>query len=163
MSTPTSPSNGFKLLGHDPAFWVATFQSIILVALAFGVQADLGVVLNTIAVAVGGLLTALTVRETLLAALLALVQAVAGLVVYLGYDLSPEQIATILGALSVILGGYLRTQTVSLSTPITRESEGATQQITATVVTGDRMYDYQAATSTPVHVNATVTSGPPED
>lgn len=114
-----------KILGKDPAFWLGVAQGVIAVLVSFGLPDDLAVVVTTIAAAVTGVLVAWTVKDTLLAALLALVQAVAGLVVYLGYDLTEAQVATILGALGVVLGGWLRTQTSSTDTAISARSSGA--------------------------------------
>jgi len=126
-----------KILGKEPAFWVGVAQAVIAVLVSFGLDDGLAVVVNTLAAAAAGVLVAWTVKDTLLAALLAFAQAVAGLVIYLGYDLTDAQVATILGVLSFVLGGWLRTQTSSTDTSISAASDGLLTDALTTTVEGD--------------------------
>lgn len=107
-----------KIFGKEPAFYVGVVEAIVVVLATFGLTQDAAVVITTLAVAVGGVLTAMAAKDTLLAALIGLTKAVAVLVVFLGYDLSDAQTASIVAALTVVLGGWLRTQTSSTDTPV---------------------------------------------
>lgn len=105
-----------RIFGKEPAFYVGVVEALVVVLATFGVSQDAAVVITTLAVAIGGVLTAIAAKDTLLAALIGLVKAVAVLVVFLGYDLTDAQTASIVAGLTVILGGWLRTQTSSTDT-----------------------------------------------
>lgn len=126
-----------KILGKEPAFFVGVIEAVILVLVTFGLPHDAAAVLATLTVAVGGVLTAVAAKDTLLAALLGLVKALVVLVVFLGYDISDEQTASILGLLTLILGGYLRTQTSSTDTPISKASDGLLTDALTVTSTGE--------------------------
>jgi membrane glycosyltransferase len=113
-----------KIFGKEPAFFVGVIEAVILVLVTFGLPHDAAAVLATLTVAVGGVLTAIAAKDTLLAALIGLAKAVIVLVVFLGYDISDESTAAIIGLLTLFLGGYLRTQTSSTDTPISAQSDG---------------------------------------
>jgi hypothetical protein len=113
-----------KIFGKEPAFFVGVIEAVILVLVTFGLPHDAAAVFATLTVAIGGLLTAIAAKDTLLAALISLAKAVIVLVVFIGYDISDESTAAIIGLLTLILGGYLRTQTSSTDTPISALSDG---------------------------------------
>jgi uncharacterized cupredoxin-like copper-binding protein len=86
-----------KIFGKEPAFFVGVVEAVILVLVTFGLPHDLAAVISTLTVAVGGVLTAIAAKDTLLAALIGLTKAVIVLVVFLGYDISDESTAAIIG------------------------------------------------------------------
>jgi hypothetical protein len=118
-----------KIFGKEPAFFVGVIEAVILVLVTFGLPHDAAAVIATLTVAIGGVLTAIAAKDTLLAALIGLTKAVIVLVVFLGYDISDESTAAIIGLLTLILGGYLRTQTSSTDTPISAQSDGASLKV----------------------------------
>lgn len=126
-----------KIFGKEPAFFAGLIEAVILVALAFGVSNEAAAVFGTLALAITGLLTALAAKDTLLSALVSVAKAVAVLVVFLGYDLSDEQIASIIGLITLVLGGYLRTQTSSIDTPISSASDGLLTDALVTTIDGN--------------------------
>lgn len=128
-----------KIFGKEPAFFVGVIEAVILVLVTFGLPHDAAAVLATLTVAVGGVLTAIAAKDTLLAALVGLAKAVIVLVVFLGYDISDESTAAIIGLLTLVLGGYLRTQTSSTDTAISAPSDGLL--VNRTYATGGRIED----------------------
>lgn len=118
-----------KIFGKEPAFFVGVIEAVILVLVTFGLPHDTAAVIGTLTVAVGGVLTAIAAKDTLLAALIGLTKAFIVLVVFLGYDISDESTASIIGLMTLVLGGYLRTQTSSTDTAISAQSSGAVATI----------------------------------
>jgi hypothetical protein len=100
-----------RIFGKEPAFYVGVLEAVIACALTFGLSQEAAVVILTLVVAVGGFLTALAAKDTLLAALVSVVKALAVLVVFLGYDWSDQKTAGIIAVVTVVAGGWLRTQT----------------------------------------------------
>jgi hypothetical protein len=107
-----------KIFGKEPAFYVGVIEAVVACALTFGLSQEAAVVVLTLVVAVGGLLTALAAKDTLLAALVGVVKALAVLVIFLGYDWSDEKTAGIIAIITVVSSGWLRTQTSSTDTPL---------------------------------------------
>jgi hypothetical protein len=130
-----------KIFGKEPAFFVGVIEAVILVLVTFGLPHDAAAVIATLTVAVGGVLTAIAAKDTLLAALVSLVKAVIVLVVFLGYDISDESTAAIIGLLTLILGGYLRTQTSSTDTLISAPSDGLPASLETSYSIGGRVED----------------------
>jgi hypothetical protein len=130
-----------KIFGKEPAFFVGVIEAVILVLVTFGLPHDTAAVIATLTVAVGGVLTAIAAKDTLLAALVSLVKAVIVLVVFLGYDISDESTAAIIGLLTLILGGYLRTQTSSTDTPISAPSDGLPANLEMSYAIGGHVED----------------------
>lgn len=105
-----------RIFGKEPAFYVGVLEAVIACALTFGLSQEAAVVILTMVVAVGGFLTALAAKDTLLAALVGVVKALAVLVVFLGYDWSDQKTAGIIAIITVVSSGWLRTQTSSTDT-----------------------------------------------
>jgi len=121
--------NGMKIFGKEPAWWGGVVEGIIAVLAAFFLPHDLAGILTTLVVAVVGVLTAIAAKDTLLAAGVLLIKAVATLVIYFGYSLDDQQVATIIGLFTVIAGGYLRTQTSSTDKPFLSAASGDVQAV----------------------------------
>jgi hypothetical protein len=107
-----------KIFGKEPAYVVGVIEAVVVVLVTFGLPQDVAVVITTIVVAVGGVLTAIAAKDTLLAAMVGLVKAIAVLVVFLGYHWSDANTAAIIGVITIVASGWLRTQTSSTDTPL---------------------------------------------
>jgi hypothetical protein len=112
--------NKVTIFGREPAVWVGLIESALTVLLAFG----LGISPETygpwlaIFVALGGVVTAWATRDTLLSALLGAIKA--GLVLFTVYGLSltDQQQGAIIAFATVLIGGWLRTQTTPTAKPL---------------------------------------------
>jgi hypothetical protein len=108
------------IFGREPAVWVGLIESALTVLLAFG----LGISPETygpwvaLIVAIGGAVTAWATKDTLLSALLAAIKAGLVLVTVYGVTLSDQQTGALIAFASVLLGGWLRTQTSPTARPL---------------------------------------------
>lgn len=100
-------------LSRDPALWlglVAAFVSLVA-AFIFPLSIDQQAVLNAVAVAVAGALTAFLVRrDGQAAAIIGLAQAVIACGLGFGLDVSPEGQAAIMALVSTAAAMFVRTQ-----------------------------------------------------
>lgn len=113
-----------KIFGRDPAFWVGVIEAVIAVLVTFrldGLSNEQAGLWIAAVVAVGGLLTAWTTRDTVLAWLVAVVKALLVLGVAYGLHVTEEQIGLIAALVTTVGAGWLRTQTSPVSTPISSQ------------------------------------------
>jgi hypothetical protein len=104
-----------KLFGREPALVGALLQSILALALGFGVIPGLDTstvgLITAAGAAVFGAYTAFAVKQNLLPAIVAAFQALVAVGVGFGLDfLTPDKTALLTATLTAILGFILRTQ-----------------------------------------------------
>lgn len=101
-----------KILGREPALWLALAGALISALGAFVV--DLNVeqegTLNFVVFSLVGLLTALSVRDGISAAVLGLVKGLLALAVSFGLALTPESQSVLLTLVAAVTAMFVRTQ-----------------------------------------------------
>jgi hypothetical protein len=111
-----------KVFGREPAVFVAILEAVLafLVTLpALGLTPDGAHNILAVGVAVGGVLTAWTTRETLLSALVGLGQAIVILLVGAGLNLNEQQIGLLVGVMVTVVAVFgVRPQNSPVETPI---------------------------------------------
>jgi hypothetical protein len=112
-----------KILGREPALWLALVAVGVKLATAFGldVSTDQQAVINAAAAAVVGLVVAVMVHDGLSAAILGLVQAAVALAVGFGLDWSADRQAVVMSAAAAVVGMFVRTQ---VTAKVTRDAVG---------------------------------------
>ena len=101
------------IFGREPALWMSLITSAIMVFSAFilTLTPDQQGVLNAVALAFFGLLTAWSVEQgQLSAAILGFIKAVIALAVAFGLQMAPDQQSLIMTLVSAIVAMFLRTQ-----------------------------------------------------
>ncbi len=101
-----------KILGREPALWLALVAVLVKAAAAFGldVSVDQQAVVNAVAAAVVGLIVAFIVHDGAVAAVIGLAQAVLALAVGFGAHLDADRQAILMSLVAVAVGMYTRTQ-----------------------------------------------------
>ena len=101
-----------RIFGREPALWLALGASVISVIGAFWV--DLGVdqqgALNAVLFTIVGIVTAITVRDGVGAAVLGLFKALLSLALAFGLHITPEQQAVIMSLVAAATAMFVRTQ-----------------------------------------------------
>lgn len=103
-----------KVFGREPAVYIAVVEAVLAFLVTFGfsgLTAEESTNILAVAIAIGGVLAAMTTRNTLLAALSGVARAVLVLSVSYGLNLSQEQVGLTVVIVSTISGIWLRTQT----------------------------------------------------
>ena len=119
----------FKILGQEPAFFVGLVESLLAIFLTFGVFQLTGDTVGVIVAATAatlGLVTAYATKTTLYSALIGFAKAALVLAVTFGAPLSDAEIGSIIAAITLVAGAYLREKTVSVDTAVSNASAGAT-------------------------------------
>ena len=109
------------IFGREPALVAGLIESVIALAVAFGLHwtnAQVGLV-NAVVAAALGAYVAWATKDTLASAVLALSKSVLSLLIGFGLDLTPDQTATIIAVVTVGLSMFNRTQN-SPATPAER-------------------------------------------
>lgn len=115
-------SNLPKILGRDPALFLAALAAAVYALTAFlPLSTDLAAAINAVAVAGVGVWTALVVKDGGVAAALGLVKALLALALGLGLHLNPEQQAAILTVVTAVSAAFVRTQ---VTAPVPAEPVG---------------------------------------
>ncbi|MEW2402117.1 hypothetical protein [Streptomyces sp. NPDC046862] len=101
-----------RILGREPAAWLALFAVAVKLFSAFVMDVDQNTQawVNAVAAAAMGLLVAWIANDGVVAAILGLVQAVIALAVGLGLHWDVATQAVVLSFVSMALGAYDRTQ-----------------------------------------------------
>lgn len=101
-----------KILGREPALWLALVAAAVQLGTAFGLDLskDQQALINAAAVAVVGVLTAISVHDGIGAAVLGLFQAGVALGVGFGLHWSPDQQSTVLATVAALVAMFVRTQ-----------------------------------------------------
>jgi hypothetical protein len=110
-----------KVFGREPAVYIAVIEAALALLVTFqldGLSAEQSTNILAVSVAVGGVLTAWTTRDTLLGALSGLGRAGLVLGTSYGLNLSQEQVGLATVAISALAGVWLRTQTSPVETPV---------------------------------------------
>lgn len=113
-----------KIFGREPIVISNAIEGILAALLAFGMlrgigindAEDIAIVMAVVSSALG-LYIAYVTKDTLLAAILGLVKASAVLIAAYGYELTAEQLAQLLGAITVVFALWGRTQTGPAKVP----------------------------------------------
>ena len=112
-----------KVFGREPAVFIAVIEALLALLVTFqldGLTAEQSTNILAVAVAVGGLLTAWTVRDKLFASLGGLSRAALVLGVSYGLNLTQEQIGLAVAVISSVAGIIvLRPQTSPVETAVT--------------------------------------------
>lgn len=101
--TPTTPRLVF---GREPAAWTAAIMAAVALLVAFGIDVSTETqgLIQAAVNAVLALIVVISVRETVLPAIIAVIQTVLPLVVAFGLHLTEQQQGAVLAASSLILG-----------------------------------------------------------
>lgn len=98
-----------RILGREPVIISNAIEGVLVALLAFGLLDPIGIdsaeevaVVMAVVSAGLGLYVAYVTKDTLLAAALAFVKAVVPLMAAYGYDLTAEQVAGLLGGITVV-------------------------------------------------------------
>lgn len=107
-----------KIFGREPALWLALVAAGVSLLSAFvvNVSTDQQAVINAVAVAVVGVITAVVARDGVSAAVLGLVQAAVALAVGFGLHLSGNEQAIAMSFAAAVVGMFVRTQ---VAAPVT--------------------------------------------
>jgi hypothetical protein len=110
-----------KILGREPALWLALVAVGVKCLTAFGldVSTDQQAVINACAAAIVGVVVAVMVHDGVSAAVLGLVQAGIALAVGFGLHWSADQQAVVMSASAALVGMFVRTQ---VTAKVTRAS-----------------------------------------
>jgi len=121
------PGKPFKILGQEPAFFVGVVESILAIFLTFGVfnltGDTVGVIVAAVAAALG-LVTAYATKTTMYSALVGFAKAALVLAVTFGAPLNDAEIGSIIAAITLVAGAYLREKTSSVDTAVSAASPG---------------------------------------
>lgn len=121
------PGKPFKILGQEPAFFVGVVESILAIFLTFGVFNLTGDTVGVIVAAVAatlGLVTAYATKTTMYSALVGFAKAALVLAVTFGAPLNDAEIGSIIAAITLVAGAYLREKTSSVDTAVSAASPG---------------------------------------
>jgi hypothetical protein len=115
------PNTGFKILGREPAFFVAVLEAVLALLLTFGVhgltQDNVGVIVAT-ATAAAGLLVAWATHTTLFSALVGFAKSALVLAVTFGVHLTDAQTGALMALIVLVAGAYLRDRTTPAETAV---------------------------------------------
>jgi hypothetical protein len=109
-----------KIFGREPAVWVGVIEAFLAVLLSFGIgitESTYGPIMAVV-VALGGFVTALGTKDTLLGALIGVIKAGVVLIAVFGISLSEQQTGALIAAVSVVFALYQRTQTSPIADPV---------------------------------------------
>ena len=109
-----------KIFGREPAVWVGVIEAFLAVLLSFGIgisDTSYGPIMAVV-VALGGFVTALGTKDTLLGALIGLIKAGLVLVAVYGVTITEQQQGALIAAVSVMFAFYQRTQTSPIANPV---------------------------------------------
>lgn len=122
MTTPT-----VTIFGREPAVWVGLIESVLALLLTFqlGITDETLGIWMALFVALGGVVTAWSTKDTLLAALVAALKALLVLATTYWFTLTDQQTAGILAVAFVVGSTFLRTQT----SPVARPLDPSPQQV----------------------------------
>lgn len=120
----------FKFFGREPALWLSLISAAVMVfsAMLFQLTPDQQGVINAVALAFFGLLTAWSVeRDGLSAALLGFIKAIIALAVAFGLQLPAEKQALLMTLVSAVVAMFLRTQLSPPAPPISAAPSGTSK------------------------------------
>lgn len=106
-----------KIFGGEPAAILGVLQAVLAMIVSlewFDLTAEESALILAATGAVLGLVTAFVTRDSILAAMVAAINAVAALLVGYGLELTENQIATFVAVVSAVAALYQRTQTEPL-------------------------------------------------
>lgn len=117
------------IFGREPALVAGLIESVVALAVAFGLHwttAQVGLVNAVVAALLGGYVAWAT-KETLASAVLALSKSVLSLLIGFGLDLTADQTATLLAVVGIVLSVFNRTQ----NSPALAAERGFTSGVSA--------------------------------
>lgn len=119
-----------RLFGRQPAFWLGVLQAILAFVLTIrSVASELHLTdervgaIMAVLFALLGVYEAWTVRDTMLAALTAAAKALIALFAAYRLELTPDQVAALLGVVALLGGAFVRDRTSPLVVPSFRSTE----------------------------------------
>lgn len=101
-----------KILGREPAMWLALVASLVKLAAAFGlnVSQDQQAIINALAAALVGVIVAYLVHDGGAAAIVGLAQAALATAVGFGLHWNANQQAVVMVTVAIAVGMWTRTQ-----------------------------------------------------
>jgi hypothetical protein len=117
-----------RILGRDVAWWVALVAAVVqgVSAFFFPLSTDEQGVINAVAVAIAGLLTAIAVKsDNLLPLIVGLGKAVLALGVSFGLGWTPSQQSTLMVIVTLVAAAFVRTQ---VTAPVNAAGQLVAQQ-----------------------------------
>jgi hypothetical protein len=119
VQTGKTPNAANRILGREPVLWLSLVSIGVKVISAFlvHVSTDQQAVINAAAVAVAGLLVAVTTHDGESGAILGVVQALLALGVGFGLRWTPDQQAMVMSLASMLVAMFVRTQVTAPVAP----------------------------------------------
>lgn len=115
------PTNGFKILGREPAFFVGVVEAGLALLLTFQVggltQENVGVIVAVVSAGLG-LVVAYATKTTLYSALIGFAKAALVLAVTFGVHLTDAQTGAAMALIVLVAGAYLRDRTSPAETAV---------------------------------------------
>lgn len=104
-----------KILGREPALWLALIAVAVQLSTAFGLDLSDGqqASINASAVAIVGVVTAIVTKDGISAAVLGVAQSGMALAVGFGLHWSPNQQSTALSFVAAVVAMFVRTQSTA--------------------------------------------------
>lgn len=103
-----------KLFGREPAFWVGFIEAALALLLSwnvFGLTANMIGGIMAVVVALAGVYTAYVTRDTMLGVLVGLTKAIIICMAAFNYQLTEQQTVSVIAFVTILAGGFQRTQT----------------------------------------------------
>lgn len=107
-----------KIFGREPAFYAGLLEALLATLLSFGMLGFIGIdnaegIAIVMAVVQGaiGIYVAYVTKDTLLGVGVAFLKSSVALLAYYHYELNEMQLTTLIALLTILLGGFQRTQT----------------------------------------------------
>lgn len=114
------------IFGRDPAFWTGVVKAFLALLVSFGVLGltpELAGLVLGAASALLGFYVAWRTNENALAIGIGAAEAVIALIMGFGLDISADQVAAIMGLVTIALSAYTRTQVTPLVKGTFKKSE----------------------------------------
>lgn len=114
------------IFGRDPAFWTGVVKALLAMLISFGLFGLTPIVAGGILAAVSAVLAfyvAWTTNENAFALGIGAAEAIIALGVTLGLHWNTDQIAAIMGLVTIVLGVITRTQVSPLARPTFKKSQ----------------------------------------
>lgn len=113
-----------KIFGREPAFLAGLLEALLAMLVSFGLLGFLGIdgaegvaVVMAVVQAVVGVYVAYVTKDTLLGVGVALLKSSVALLAFYHYDLTENQLVTLVALTTILLGSFQRTQTSPAPTP----------------------------------------------
>lgn len=124
-----------KIFGREPIVISNAIEGVLAALLSFGMLSFIGInraediaIVMAVVSSMLGVYVAYVTKDTLLAAVLGFIKAAVALIAAYGYEVSAEQLAQILGAVTVVFALWGRTQTGPAKVPSLNLNQHSVEQ-----------------------------------